>query len=585
MGYNDAIQSVFVFIIQGFEIFNIRSLLSPYRKAFTSIGIFTGIINFVMLVPGFYTMWLFDRVLTSKNELTLLMLTLIVIFFYGLWWGLDAIRSLIVIHISQHIDARLNEQVYDAAFQNALKQQGINPVQALNDLTVLRQFVTGPLLFSVFDLPWFPIFLLILFIFSFWMGLFAVITVAIMVVLTALTEVMTKSQLNKANDLAMLASNTASNTIKNSDVLDAMGMLSTMKAKWLSIHLTFLDHQIVASKRAATFSTITKVFQMAVMSLIMGLGALLVLEHQITAGMMFAASFLMGKAIMPIQAMVMGWPQISIAIESYKRLEKLINENPNRQFAMSLPRPLGHLHVESLYVAPPGQTQPVVQGVNFAIEPGDLLAIVGPSASGKSSLAKCLIGIWQPFAGKVRLDNADMHTWNREELGPHLGYLPQDIEIFEGTISENIARFTDFDPADVIAAAKVAGIHEMVLHMPDGYSTRVGPGGLGLSGGQMQRIGLARALYNDPAFIVLDEPNSNLDDAGEKALSHALHKIRERKATGIIVTHRMSALSLANKMLVMRDGKMSMFGSTKAVLEELKKPAQAHTLPQPPSAA
>lgn len=516
--------------------------------------------------------------------MTLFMLTLIVVFFYVLWWCLDSIRSYIVIHISKHIDARLNEQVYDASFQSALKQQGGSPVQSLNDLTILRQFVTGQILFAVFDLPWFPIFLFILFIFNFWLGIFAVATVVIMAVLTAFTEVLTKSQLAKANQLAMAATNEAGNTIRNSDVLDAMGMLGTMKSKWLTLHQSFLEHQTVASQRAATFGTVTRVFQMAVMTLIMGLGALLVLENQISAGMMFAASFMMGKAIMPIQMIVTGWPQISVALESYRRLSKLINENPVREYAMRLPNPVGRVQVENVFVAPPGQKQPVVQGVNFKIEPGDLLAIVGPSASGKSTLAKCMIGIWMPLSGKVRLDGANMHTWNRQELGPYLGYLPQDIEIFEGSISENIARFSDFDPADVIAAAKLAGIHEMVLRMPEGYETRVGAGGLGLSGGQMQRIGLARALYKDPVFIVLDEPNSNLDDVGEKALSQVLLKIRERKATGVIVTHRISALNLANKMLVMRDGKMSLFGSTKEVLDELKKQAKTSILPQHPSA-
>lgn len=537
-----------------------------------------------MLAPMFYMMWLFDRVLNSKNELTLLMLTIIVVFFYVMWGGLEAIRSYIVIHISKHIDARLNEQVYDAAFQKALKQQGENAVQAINDLTVLRQFVTGPLLFAVFDLPWFPIFLLILFIFNFWMGIFAVITVALMAVLSGYNEVLTKSKLSKANELSMQASSTAGNTLRNSDVLDAMGMLSTMKAKWLDLHESFLQNQTIASQRAATFGSITKVFQMAVQSLIMGLGALLVLTNQISPGMMFAASFVMGKALMPIQTIVQGWPQVASALAAYKRLVALINGYPNRQYSMALPKPTGFIQVENIYVSPPGIKKPIVQGVNFSIGPGDILAIVGPSASGKSTLAKCMIGIWHPLSGKVRLDGADMHTWDREQLGPHLGYLPQDIETFEGSISQNIARFADFNPADVVAAAEAAGIHEMVLRMPEGYDTKVGPGGVGLSGGQMQRVGLARALYMNPQFIVLDEPNSNLDDAGEKALAQALTKIRERKATGVIVTHRISALKTATKMLVLRDGKVAMFGPTEAVLAELNKSNQPQPLPQPPKA-
>lgn len=533
----------------------------------------------------FYMMWLFDRVLNSKNELTLLMLTVIVLFMYAMWWALEAVRSLIVIQISKHIDAQLNEQVYDAAFTKALRQDGVNPVQALNDLTVLRQFVTGPILFSVFDLPWFPIFMTILFIFSFWMGIFCIVTIIIMAVLTAYNEVLTKSKLLKANELSMNASNTAGNTIRNSEVLDAMGMLSTMKAQWLKLHESFLEHQTVASQRAATFGTITKVFQMAVQSLIMGLGALLVLMQNITPGMMYASSFVMGKVLMPIQLIVQGWPQIATAMASYKRLATLINENPPREYSMSLPKPVGHIMVEGIFVAPPGQQRAVVQGVGFSIEPGDLLGIVGPSASGKSTLAKCMIGVWHPLAGKVRLDGADMHTWNRQELGPSVGYLPQDIELFEGSISQNIARFTEFDPADVIAAAEAAGIHQMVLRMPKGYDTLVGPGGMGLSGGQMQRIGLARALFKNPVFIVLDEPNSNLDDAGEQALSASLQKMRERKATVVIVTHRVSALKMANKMLVMQDGRMTKFGPTKLVLEELKAINQPQPLPQPQATA
>lgn len=563
------------------QIFNYKILLAPYKRAFASIAVFSGILNFLMLTPMFYMMWLFDRVLNSKNELTLLMLTLIVVFMYGIWWAFETIRSLIIIQISKHVDTRLNEQIYDAAFQNALKQNGVNASLALNDLTILRQFVTGPIIFSVFDLPWFPIFMLLLFVFNFWMGIFCVVTIVIMVILTAYTEVLTKSKLSKANELAMQASNTAGNTIRNSDVLDAMGMLSTLKAKWLKLHESFLEHQTVASQRAAFFSSLTKVFQMGVQSLIMGLGALLVLIHQITPGMMYASAFLMGKVLMPIQMIVQGWPQVSAAMDSYKRLVALIGDNPPRKYAMSLPKPVGHIQVENVFVAPPGQPKPIVQGVSFALEPGDLLAIVGPSASGKSTLAKCMIGVWHPLVGNVRLDGADMHTWNREELGPSLGYLPQDIEIFEGTISQNIARFTDFDPEDVIAAAQAAGIHQMVLHMPKGYDTLVGPGGLGLSGGQMQRIGLARALFKDPVFIVLDEPNSNLDDAGEQALSASLLKMRERKATAVIVTHRMSALKTATKMLVMQDGKALRFGPTQAVLEELNKARQAQSLAQP----
>jgi ATP-binding cassette subfamily C exporter for protease/lipase len=370
--------------------------------------------------------------------------------------------------------------------------------------------------------------------------------------------------------MAIASSGLASNNLRNAEVIESMGMLPNLMGRWFKLHSQFLKLQAEASEKAGKINATTKFVQVSLTSLVLGLGSLLVLENKITAGMMIAASILVGRALAPVQQVIGVWKSWSSTRSAYERLTKLLEANPARQAGMQLPAPKGALSVEGVTAAPPGVTTAVIKGLSFAINPGDALGIIGPSGSGKSTLARLLVGVWPSAVGKVRLDGADIFSWNKAELGPHMGYLPQDIELFAGTVSENIARFGEIDPEKVVLAAQRAGVHDMILHMPDGYDTRLGDGGAGLSGGQKQRLGLARAMYGDPALIVLDEPNSNLDELGEQSLAQAVLDLRRRGKTIILITHRMSAIGTTNKLLMMRDGVAQLFGPTNDVLAALQ---------------
>jgi ATP-binding cassette subfamily C exporter for protease/lipase len=351
-------------------------------------------------------------------------------------------------------------------------------------------------------------------------------------------------------------------------------MLPNLMHRWFKLHGKFLRLQAEASEKAGVVNAVTKFVQVSLQSLVLGYGALLAIEGTITPGMMIAASILVGRALAPVQQVIGVWKSFSTTRSSYDRLVKLLADNPEREAGMELPKPLGAVTVENVTAAPPGSKVAVIKGVSFAIAPGDVVGVIGPSGSGKSTLARLLVGVWPAAAGKVRLDGADIFTWNKGELGPHIGYLPQDIELFAGTVSDNIARFGDMDPAKVVQAAKRAGVHEMILHFPQGYDTPLGDGGAGLSGGQRQRLGLARAMYGDPALIVLDEPNSNLDDMGEAALIRAISDLRQHGKTIVLITHRTNALAVTNKLLLLRDGMAQMFGPTAQVVAALNEANQ-----------
>lgn len=563
----------------------IFEVLLPFKKVFKGVAAFTATMNLLMLVPSMYMLEVYDRVLTSRNEFTLLMLSLMMVLMYVIYSFLEGVRGFATIKLGEAIDAAMNERVYTAAFEHTLKQPGsFAAQQSLNDLTNLRQFLTSAPLFAFFDAPWFPIYLFVTFMFNFWLGLFAMLSVVVLVALTIVNEALTKKPLGEAGKLSTGSVNMAANTMKNAEVLEAMGMLPAMRARWFKMHRQFLDQQSLASQRGASISSVSRFVRLTMQSLILGLGAYLVLQNQITAGMMIASSILLGRTLAPVEQVIASWKQFKGAVASYDRLKELLSAYPERKDVMSLPRPVGRLSVENLVVAAPGSQRPVVQGISFQVEPGDVVGIIGPSASGKSTLARALVGVWPALGGTVRLDGSDVHAWNKAELGPAMGYVPQDVEIFQGTISENIARFAEIVPEKVIAAATAAGIHDMVLRFPNGYNTEVGPGGAGLSGGQMQRLALARALHGDPSFIVLDEPNSNLDDAGERALVQALVQARQRLATVILITHRTNVLQAANKLLVMAEGRLVMYGPTQQVLQKLQENQQQAVQQQQPPA-
>ena len=540
--------------------------LTAYKRAFFNIGLFSAVINLLMLAPALYMLQVYDRVLASGNQMTLLMLTLMILGLFGLMGALEWVRSQVVIRLGTQMDMRLNQRVYDAAFEAQLRTGSPAAAQALNDLTSLRQFATGNALFAFFDAPWFPVYLFVIFMFSPWLGLLALGGAVLLMILAWVNQHVSQAPLKAASELSVQATQQASAHLRNAEAIEAMGMLDTLRGRWLAQHTAFLAQQNLASEKTATVSAWSKGVRLALQSLVLGLGALLAVQGQITAGMMIAGSILMGRVLSPIDQLIGVWKQWSSARLAYQRLEALLQCYPARAPRMALPAPRGELAVEQLSASAPGTRRATLANLSFTLPAGQVLGVIGPSGCGKSTLARLLIGVWQPLAGKVRLDGAELSQWDKHQLGPHLGYLPQDIQLFAGTIAQNIARFAEVDADKVLAAAQLAGVHQLILQLPEGYETRLGEGGAGLSGGQKQRIGLARALYGLPAVIVLDEPNSNLDEAGEQALLQAIAQLKQHKRTLILITHKPNVLTLTDQLLILREGQLQAFGPTAKVL-------------------
>jgi ATP-binding cassette subfamily C exporter for protease/lipase len=498
--------------------------------------------------------------------MTLLMLTLMILGLFGLMGALEWVRSQVVIRLGTQMDMRLNQRVYDAAFEAQLSTSSPAAGQALNDLTSLRQFATGNALFAFFDAPWFPVYLWVIFMFSPWLGLLALGGAVMLMLLAWLNQRVSQGPLKAASELSVEATQQASAHLRNAEAIEAMGMLGTLRGHWLAQHTAFLAQQNLASEKTASVGAWSKGVRLALQSLVLGLGALLAVQGQITAGMMIAGSILMGRVLSPIDQLIGVWKQWTSARLAYQRLESLLQAHPARPPRMALPVPRGELAVEQLSASAPGTRRATLSNLSFTLHAGQVLGVIGPSGCGKSTLARLLVGVWQPLAGKVRLDGAQLSQWDKQQLGPHLGYLPQDIQLFAGTIAQNIARFAQVDADKVLAAAQMAGVHSLILQMPEGYDTRLGDGGAGLSGGQKQRIGLARALYGLPALIVLDEPNANLDEAGEQALLQAIGQLKQLKRTLILITHKPNVLTLTDQLLILREGQLQAYGPTAKVL-------------------
>lgn len=548
----------------------LAEVLFSFRKAFYTAGLFSMFINVLGLVPSIYMLQVYDRVLQSRNVTTLVMLTLILLVFYTILGMLELARSKLLIRVGAQLDVKLNDRVFVASFEQNLKRAGGNAGQALNDLTNIRQFLTGNGLFAFFDAPWAPVYLLVIFMFSPWLGGFALLSSIALFSLAWATEMATRKPLAEAAMTAASAGNFATNNLRNAEVIEAMGMLDNLKRRWLVRQLKFLSLQNEASDKAAVISATTKATRIAVQSLMLGGGALLVIDGAMTPGSMIAGSILLGKALGPVELAIGIWKQLLSARTAYHRLEGLLQNNPVRDAGMSLPRPQGKLLVEGVTATPPGTQTVVLKQVGFAVSAGEVVGVIGPSASGKSTLARLMVGVWPTVAGKVRLDGADVFSWNKQQLGPAVGYLPQDIELFEGSIAENIARFGQVDSDKVVEAAQLAGVHEMILRFPKGYDTPIGEGGSSLSGGQRQRIGLARAMYGNPAFVVLDEPNSNLDEIGEAALVRAVLELKRRGTTVMLITHRTSILAAVDKLLLLVEGAVQLYGPRDQVLQAIQ---------------
>ena len=551
---------------------SLQAALKACKGSFISVGIFSFFVNALMLVPTFYMLQVYGRVMTSGSIPTLVMLTIIMTLLVATMGALELVRSRIMVRVSTKLDVLLSRSVYRASFKRALDSGGMDAsAQPLNDLTGLRQFMTGNGLFAFFDAPWLPIYIAVMFMFHPWYGWVAIGSAIILLILAALNEKMTGKALAEANKENLGASLYTSKNLRNAEVIESMGMLNTLIHRWSGRQKNVLMLQSVASDKGGAIAAISKTFRMLIQSLILGLGAYLAINHEISAGLVIAGSVLLGRALAPIDLIIGSWKGFISARSQYNRLNEILDKQKAEPDRMSLPAPEGHVNVENIIVSPPGSRTPVIKGISFTVPAGMVVGVIGPSASGKSTLARALLGIWVPQHGVVRLDGADISSWDKSELGPHIGYLPQDIELFEGSISENIARFSEVDAEKVVLAAKTAGVHEMILQLADGYDTVIGSDGANLSGGQRQRIGLARAIYGTPKLIILDEPNSNLDEVGEKALALAIQQLKAAGSTVFVITHRTNILTQLDRLLVMNNGTISMYGPREQVMAELSK--------------
>ena len=551
-----------------------KSLLSA-KKSFIMVGLFSMFINILMLVPPLYMLQLYDRVLGSRSQDTLIMLTLIVVVLFITMGLLEVVRSRVLVRVGNKLDSMLSQRIFDNLFELERKAPGRSSSMPLNDLTQVRQFMTGNGLFAFFDAPWMPIYIIVLFIFHPAFGFFAIFAAIVLVGITVANEYSTKEKLAEANNLSRASTIYVDSNIRNAEVVNAMGMRNNISKIWADKYYGFLNAQNIASDSAGVWSNLSKSLRVMFQSLILGLGAYLAINMEVTPGMMIAASIIMGRALAPLDLIIGSWKGFSSARSSYERIEGLLNDFPKDKEYMKLPAPKGEITLENVVVIPPSGTVPSLKGISMKIEKGDVVGIIGPSAAGKSSLARVMLGLWPLSNGVARIDKADISQWNREDLGQYVGYLPQDIELFEGTVSQNIARFGEVEPEKVVEAATKAGVHEMILKLNEGYDTKIGPGGASLSGGQRQRIGLARALYNNPVFIVLDEPNSNLDDVGEAALVEAIKTLRAGGTTVVIITHRTNVLQATNKLALINNGVLELYGNTNDVLNAIAQKQQA----------
>lgn len=552
------------------ELLAFRQSITPLLKR--AVG-FTALISLLSLAPALYMFEVYDRVINSLNVTTLLMLTLLLLGLLALMELLEWVRGQILHEGGLILENQLGDRVFDAVFAANLIQP-TGSTQALNDLRTLREFLPSPALTAILDAPTATLFLVLLFLIHPALGAFALVLAAAQVYIAYLTERTTNPPLTEANRMAIAAQTNASNSLRNAQAIEAMGMLPHVTQRWMGLQRRFLGKQAEASDHAGGKGALAKALQHTLSSGLLGLSAWLLLQNELPGGgaMLIVASILGGKTLAPLVQVIGGWKQVVGARLAWARLDELLRQAPARRAGMPLPPPQGNLSVEGVIAGAPGTQAAILRGVSFQLPAGKCLIVVGPSAAGKTTLARVLTGVWPTIAGKVRLDGVDVHAWNKAELGPHLGYLPQDIELFEGTLAENIARFGEVDMAKVEAAARLVGLHETILALPAGYDSRIGEEGAFLSGGQRQRVGLARAIYGNPRFVVLDEPNSNLDEAGDAALLATLQHLKAQGTTLVVVSHRTSVLPVADAMLVLRDGQAVAFGPRDEVLAALTQP-------------
>ena len=549
----------------------LRKALTELEPYFKKAALFSLFASLLVLAPSGYMLEVYDRVVNSRSHMTLAMLTILVLFAYVVMEVLEWVRSEVMHDAGTALDKQMSGRVFSAIFEANLKRLPGGTAQPMNDFRTVRDFLHSPVLMALMEAPVALVFLLLIFAISPVLGWSAVVAAIVQTCVGWLNERSTQPPLMAANRSAMAAQQYADGTLRNAQVIESMGMLRDIHQRWMKKQREFLGLQATASDHAGFYQAISKFWQNTVSSMLLGLGAWLLLRNQLNGGAayMIVGSILGGRVLAPLIQIVSQWQSVVNVRGAYDRLDNLLAQVPVREAGMPLPAPQGKLVVEGLVAGAPGNPAPILKGVSFALQPGEVLAVVGPSASGKTTLARMLVGLWPAVNGKVRLDGADVHTWNKTELGPHLGYLPQGVELFDGSVAENIARFGELDPAKVEAAARAVGLHEFILALPNGFESPVGREGAMLSGGQRQRIGLARAIYGNPAFVVLDEPNSSLDEQGDAALASAIAQLKSRGTTFVVMTHRTSVLGVADKMLVLNEGQTQLFGPRDEVLKAL----------------
>ncbi|MCP4934178.1 MAG: type I secretion system permease/ATPase [bacterium] len=552
-------------------------MLNINYRILWGVGLFSMVTNLLMLTGPLFMLQVYDRVLTSQSVPTLMVLGVLVALLFSFYGVLDFIRLRIMAHMGHLLDHQLSNKAFDLYTSSPLRGRGKAAFNPLSDLKQVRRFLSGPGAVTLFDLPWLPFYLGVVFLLHPLLGWFALAGAVALIIMAVLNELLSKNRMREANQADFEEQSIAQASVRNAECLASMGMGETMQAHWLVQRIKAIEMAGKASKVSSLFGALSKTMRLAIQSFLLGFGAYLAIAQEITPGAMIAASIIFARALAPAEQTIAQWRSIAEVRFSWQRLQEVFaHASGERDYAGTLPEPKETLAVQELAVAAPGEQKPLVKGVGFMLAAGDGLGILGPSGSGKSTLGKALVGAWSPLAGTIRLDKATLDQWPPEILGRHVGYLPQDIELFDGTIAQNICRFhedTGFD--EVIAAGMLSECHGMILQFADGYDTRIGRGGIQLSAGQRQRIALARAVFGNPFLVVLDEPNSNLDVDGDEALANSIAKLREKGAIVIVIAHRTKILAQTNKLLMLEGGLPQVFGPKEKVFaymqEQLKK--------------
>ena len=563
------------------EIFNkneLSRLLWSFRKELLVAGIFSMVANLLMLTPTIYMLQVYDRVMMSQNMSTLTAVSLIALFMFAVLTFSEWARSKLLVRSGVRMDEMLSKRLFHASYEAYLNPDVSNPTQAFSDLTQLRQFLTGNGIFAFFDAPWAPIYIAVLFMLHPWLGLMAIGFALVQCVLAVWGSQATKEAQALAGKSQIEVSSYLQSKFRNSEVIESMGMLEQLYKKWSSRNNTAIAQNISAQEQSGKVVAWSKFVRYTQQSLALGGGALLVIHGELSPGGMIAANVLMSRALAPIDLMVSTWSGFLTARDAFNRLKDLLKAHPLRDLPLKGIAPKGDVVLKDVVASAPAREVPILKGVSAIMPAGTVTVVLGASGSGKSTLARVLLGIWPHSSGEVLLDNQAIRSFNRMELGPHVGYLPQDIELFDGTIAENIARSGEVDSEKVIAAAEASSLHNMILRFPKGYDTPMGEAGGLLSGGQRQRIGLARALYGVPALVVLDEPNANLDDEGEEALERAVLELKAQGKTVVLISHRPSVVSLADRLLILQNGAVQASGPRDGVMAALQKQREAAQL-------